>query len=201
MAACGDDAGFEGGGATIEQTIPASVSRLTPFQFERAVTVDWTTQVSGVRVTGGDGLPIDTITRLEVRVVGTGTARTLVDAYETAFGPGATSARLTAEVPFVGADIDGYAADDDYDNDFVENAVDNCPSIQNNTQDDADADGVGAACDPDDADPLVGPEHASSGLPPLTFRFRVFGDGQAMPEGGLPLDISLSGAGRMDVRL
>jgi len=31
--------------------------------------------------------------------------------------------------------------------------LDNCPFVTNDTQTDADADGVGAACDPDDNNP------------------------------------------------
>lgn len=44
---------------------------------------------------------------------------------------------------------------DDFDGDGVLNADDNCPIVPNPDQTDADGDGVGAACDPDDTDPTI----------------------------------------------
>ncbi|MBD3647315.1 MAG: thrombospondin type 3 repeat-containing protein, partial [Pseudomonadales bacterium] len=44
----------------------------------------------------------------------------------------------------------GNACDSDLDGDGVDNSLDNCPAIANESQADFDADGTGDACDPDD---------------------------------------------------
>ena len=67
-----------------------------------------------------------------------------------------TTFAFSSTTDFTGGDIDGsreiYIADcfDDADNDGIADDVDNCPADANPGQEDADGDGIGDVCDPDD---------------------------------------------------
>jgi len=70
---------------------------------------------------------------------------------EAAVNPGATEVCNGIDDDCNDGIDEGY----DIDNDGFANCYDNCPSVANADQVDADLDGAGAACDPDDGDPYV----------------------------------------------
>lgn len=63
-------------------------------------------------------------------------------------------------------EVDPEPMDDDRDGDGVIDGEDNCPDLDNPDQTDADDDGAGTACDPDDAEAGVAPTIASFSADP-----------------------------------
>lgn len=203
-AACGDDdLGADTSPALISQTIPKPATAVDPFVFERDVRVDSMSSIEGLRidVAAPAGATLDAIERIEVRLVAQGTSSTLADIFSASIGTGSVSQRVSATNAFYASQTAGYGASDDLDADFQDNSVDNCPQVQNATQEDADGDGVGAACDDDDDDPTVNVESERAGLPPVELRFRVFTQPSEMPDEGLSLDITLLGTRPLEVEL
>lgn len=200
VVSCGDDLLGTNPDAVVSQTVPAPASTTAAFTFAREVEVDWTTQFSGVRVVTPDlDASFAGVQRIEVRVVGGGVSETLVDMYD--FVSTATSRNATVSPVFRVQDVTGFGAQDDFDGDFEPNATDNCPQVRNTTQEDADADGVGDACDSQPDDPTVGVGSPDAGMPPMELRFRVFADPATYPSDGVRFEIEMRGSGLIDVRL
>ena len=74
---------------------------------------------------------------------------------------GACCRRVRPSGPLGSAELYG-PADDDGDGDGIPDASDNCPTVFNPDQVDADGDAFGAACDCDDEDAAVHPAAADS---------------------------------------
>ncbi len=202
LAGCADDLGGDFAGPVVSQTIPAPISDSTPFTFERQLGIDWSTEISQIRFDSPAlGATLDGIERIEVRLVGQGASRTLVDVFAASISSGSTSVTTNVAQAFYGSSLDAFGAGEDLDGDFRTNDSDNCPQIINASQDDADGDGIGAACDVDDEDATVGANHPDAGMPEVQLRFRVFADPAVIPEGGVLLETTIGGSGLIDVRL
>ena len=196
LFACGDEeAAPDPDPVAVSQTVPRPVTEIDPFEFSRNLEVDSETVLDAlVFEVVGEGT-LDSISSLQVLARGQGFVVSITEAFDATFTEGSLRERVPAVTPLVVEDLDGLGADDDFDADFQVNGEDNCPQVQNTTQDDEDGDGVGAACDPDDSDPTVGPEGDRAGYPDIELQFRVFGYPEVVPEGGLELMIELLGRG------
>lgn len=196
LFACGDEeAAPEADPILISQTVPRPATEIDAFEFSRNLIVDSDTLLDALFFeVVGEGT-LDSISSLQVLARGPGFAVSVVEAFDATFTEGALRERVPATTPFLVDAMDGLGADDDFDADFQLNSDDNCPQVQNATQEDADGDGVGAACDPDDEDPEVGLEGDRAGYPEIELQFRVFAYPNVVPEGGLELNVELLGRG------
>lgn len=196
LVACGDDeSGPEPERILVSQTVPVPATELDAFTFSRNLAVDWTTELDAfIFEVVGDGT-FDSISQVRVFARGQGFVIEVLSAFDATFTEESIRERVPAETPLIVNELDGLGADDDFDADFQTNERDNCPQVQNATQDDVDEDGVGAACDSDDNDPSVGLEGDRAGFPDIELEFQVFAYPDRVPEGGLELSIELLGDG------
>ncbi len=193
LAACGAD---DATTSSVTEVVERPTNATLPITFEHELRYSAGASIERVSLRAS-GATLDAFSRVEIRLRaapadGAQVLRTLVDFRDL---PTTASTSLAAEF---NRPLDELF-DPDMDGDDFANAADNCPQVPNATQGDEDGDGVGDACDDARSDASAGADGPRAGFPDVFVVWSVVVSPDGYPDGGVQLETTLEGMGRLEL--